>query len=759
MSGNESHAILSSELDTSREDSGRLDISSIYDISPEENSETKRIKYEDVEDLNELTDEYSYYIMNNHGNYIKDQESLKDGKDIVIESTISPSMAKEIEGDTLTRSIEEYAEENQLAYEVYEDNATEIRIDQDLVKGSMLNDKWRIKTVNNEPYTDSESWIRIEEKNSTAEAARNNNLILSTEVKEHLDGDWLHIYVHDFRNDGNGLLGLEIDLSWNEDGMSLDESRYLKDKIFNKTELPLFANIGEISTTGETTNIRGLSAASLPVAMQGKTLGIEGDGGTTLFAKIPIKDSGKSNQRGLNLDIIKYPAIGGNRPKDEQITIIDDSVPKLLFLKVDAKQVNVGSNIIELVEDTNEAEQSLIIKVININDSPRLVSKEDILIEGKEKEEVTIEAHKYFMDEDGDKLKFEIHPSNEWLQIDENTGLIKGIPNNENVGTHKISVRALDPEGKYADREITVRIENVNDRPYVKKQIPNMNTSQDIHLSLSVKDNYFSDIDKRNDPTETLSFDLETEGNASDWLKIDSLTGILSGTPKNLDVGEYYYKVKAIDKKGESVEQSFFLEVKNINDSPTATSILNNFINIQLKSDDELNEEDQEYSYYTGEHKVIDYSEWFEDIDVKVDKNEKLKIDIFYNDNNGEQRKVTSDNSLEAQWVEVDQPSKTLKIKPTVEDIGSKFLLINVEDQSEASITKIIPIQIRHKNRSPFIELPEIEEWKLGDSGVKNVRYEGMDIHIELMQDKEVNINVPKSIFADNDIGIIKMKH
>ena len=112
MSGNESHAILW-QLDTSREDSGRLDISGIYDISPEENSGAKRIKYEDVEDLNELTDEYSYYIMNNHGNYIKDQESLKDGKDIVIESTISPSMAKEIEGDTLTRSIEEYAEENQ----------------------------------------------------------------------------------------------------------------------------------------------------------------------------------------------------------------------------------------------------------------------------------------------------------------------------------------------------------------------------------------------------------------------------------------------------------------------------------------------------------------------------------------------------------------------------------------------------------------------------------------------------------------------
>ena len=83
MSGNESHAILSSELDTSREDSGRLDIRSIYDISPEENSETKRIKYEDIEDLNELTDEYAYYITNNHDIYIKDQESINHEKNIV----------------------------------------------------------------------------------------------------------------------------------------------------------------------------------------------------------------------------------------------------------------------------------------------------------------------------------------------------------------------------------------------------------------------------------------------------------------------------------------------------------------------------------------------------------------------------------------------------------------------------------------------------------------------------------------------------
>ena len=283
-----------------------------------------------------------------------------------------------------------------------------------------------------------------------------------------------------------------------------------------------------------------------------------------------------------------------------------------------------------------------------------------------------------------------------------------------------------------------------------------MKTSQDIHLSLSVKDNYFSDIDKRNDPNETLSFSLETTKSATKWLEIDSLTGILSGTPKNLDVGEYYYKVEATDRFGDSVDQSFFLEVVNVNDSPTTTSILENFIDIQLKHDDNVDESDQKYLFYTGEHKTIDFNQWFEDIDQEVDQNEQLKIDIFYNDSNGEQQKVDADSSSQEKLLSIDQESMTLTIRASEQDIGRKFLLINVEDQSQASITKIIPIQIRHKNRSPFIDLPPINEWKIGDNGVKNVRYDGTEIYIDLTQDQEILLNLPKSIFRDNDIGIME---
>ena len=392
MSGTESHAIFLSDFDTIREDNSAENIKEIYDITIEDNTAYTKVEHEQIEMNDNQNDEYSNYLNNNFYGSIEPPAHIKYSSNISIESTTSPLIANEIENDSLTKSAEENdIQENQTKYTVYEDNESDIRIDQDITKGPLINHKWRIKTVNNKVYAESDNWIEIIEKNSTAEAVRNNNLVLSTEIKTNLDGDWLHIYANDFRNNGEGLLGLELNLRWNKDGMPLDESRYLKDKIFNKDELPLFTNIGEINTTGEITSIRGLSAASLPVAMQGRKLGIDGDSGTTLFAKIPIKDTEKNTNRNLNIEIIKHPEIGGKSLEQDQITIIDDKVPKLLFLNINAMQKNVGSNKIELIEDATGEEESLIIEVLNVNDSPEVISQREIIITEKEKEEVLIE--------------------------------------------------------------------------------------------------------------------------------------------------------------------------------------------------------------------------------------------------------------------------------------------------------------------------------------------------------------------------------
>ena len=91
-----------------------------------------------------------------------------------------------------------------------------------------------------------------------------------------------------------------------------------------------------------------------------------------------------------------------------------------------------------------------------------------------------------------------------------------------------------------------------------------------------------------------------------------------------------------------------------------------------------------------------------------MDENEEIKTSILFNNNNGEQEELKPGmNTLE--WIEVDQNMKRLKISPSISDIGERFIQISVKDRSNEAITKVIPIRIRHKNTSPYIEPPPIE--------------------------------------------------
>ena len=617
MSGTEAKEIFSEYFENHDGGSETANVEAFVDITLEANPTKDRAQENSIEIDSEIADEYSNYIENNLIIQNRAAEENIRKNEIVIESSTSPVMEKEINDDPLIKNAEQLKEhQDELAYVVLEDQKTEIRIDQDLSNELINNTKWQIKSINNTAYQQDNSWVNLEEREAKPEEVKNNNMVLSSEITTMEDGSWLQINVHDFRNDGEGLLGLEIDLEWDEQGMSIDEKRYLKDNIFEKGNLPLFNDVGELTKEGNISQIKGLSAASLPVAMQGKILGLEIDGGTTLFAKIPIKNEHQISKRNLKLEIKKNPAVGGIEVREDQATIVDDRIPKLLFLNTEATQQNVGINNIILVDQITGEEKSIIVNVTNINDAPELKLNSKEIIQKKEKQEITIEANKFFNDEDKDKLNFEIIPSSQWLQINKVTGQIKGKPQNEDVGLHTFKIRASDQEGLYAEKEVEITIDNVNDRPYIKRAIPNISTSQDTSFKLTVKDNYFSDIDITNDPEEALTFSLQYENQQRSWLQMDPLTGTLAGTPENSDVGEYYYKIKATDRSGESVEQSFYIDVENVNDSPNITKVLENIIEVQLKDDEEISNSDLEYSFYTGETKSLDMSQWFDDIDL-----------------------------------------------------------------------------------------------------------------------------------------------
>ena len=138
-----------------------------------------------------------------------------------------------------------------------------------------------------------------------------------------------------------------------------------------------------------------------------------------------------------------------------------------------------------------------------------------------------------------------------------------------------------------------------------------------------------------------------------------------------------------------------------------------------------------------------------------MDENEEIKTSILFNNNNGEQEELKPGmNTLE--WIEVDQNMKRLKISPSISDIGERFIQISVKDRSNEAITKVIPIRIRHKNTSPYIEPPPIEEWSNNSKGINNISYnEKGEVNIELAQDENVTIRIPGSIFRDRELGIL----
>ena len=172
----------------------------------------------------------------------------------------------------------------------------------------------------------------------------------------------------------------------------------------------------------------------------------------------------------------------------------------------------------------------------------------------------------------------------------------------------------------------------MNDSPEIKKQIPDIEVIQNQDFRLELNEIYFTDIDKRYDENESLSYNIYPKSNNDSWLSINTQTGTVSGKPENKDVGFINYKVRATDKYGEYIEQDLNINVINKNDSPSTTEELDNLINIQLKNEEELRPEDSKYSIYTNQTKIVDLKELVTDADILIDKSGKLRFEVYKND-------------------------------------------------------------------------------------------------------------------------------
>ncbi|MCK5560503.1 MAG: hypothetical protein KAJ51_07920, partial [Thermoplasmata archaeon] len=177
----------------------------------------------------------------------------------------------------------------------------------------------------------------------------------------------------------------------------------------------------------------------------------------------------------------------------------------------------------------------------------------------------------------------------------------------------------------------TLIVIDVNDNPII-------NTS---NIEITYEDKLYevdynaTDIDS---PFEKQIWSLET--NASSWLSIDSVMGIVSGTPVNDDVGNYWVNISIDDGEAGKDYTNFTLIVMNVNDPPVIVTA-----NLQTTM--------------TGKLYKVDYNAT--DIDPT---NDTLSWSLATN----------------ASWLSIDSFTGILSGIPTTNDFGRFDLNVTVDD-------------------------------------------------------------------------------
>lgn len=158
----------------------------------------------------------------------------------------------------------------------------------------------------------------------------------------------------------------------------------------------------------------------------------------------------------------------------------------------------------------------------------------------------------------GDKLTFSAVRLPSWLYLTLD-GVLEGTPENADVGAHEVQVRVADLSGQSDELSLTIVVKNTNDAPTVIAG-PLGFATQDMLYEQQLD---YEDIDLIHG--DKLRFSAV---NLPGWLKLTP-EGLLTGTPSNADVGIHELIVQATDKGKLSAEQSYAIEVKNVNDAPS----------------------------------------------------------------------------------------------------------------------------------------------------------------------------------------------
>jgi len=200
--------------------------------------------------------------------------------------------------------------------------------------------------------------------------------------------------------------------------------------------------------------------------------------------------------------------------------------------------------------------QNFIITVNNVNDAPT--------VNNAISDQATAEnsAFSYQFDSDvfadvdiGDSLTNtatlsdgSILPS--WLKFDADTRTFSGTPLNLNVGDIAVKVTATDSSSATGSDTFNITVTNINDAPSItSSEVTSVNADTDYSYTFTA-----SDVDSG----DTVTLAAPTKPS---WLSFDTLTGVLSGTPTNSNIGDHSIVLSATDVAGAVTTQNFTISV------------------------------------------------------------------------------------------------------------------------------------------------------------------------------------------------------
>ncbi len=301
-------------------------------------------------------------------------------------------------------------------------------------------------------------------------------------------------------------------------------------------------------------NVEVTTSNAAPVITQGTntTVVMSEDGSPTAFSL--TLDATDANSNPLTWSISSQATKGSASASGTGNSQAISYTPTNHYFGADSFVVNVSDG---LVNDTITVN----VTVSSVNDLPNFTSTGVTAATENSNYNYNIIAS----DSDDTNLTIIATTQPTWLTVADNgngTATLSGLPTNANVGNNSVVLSVVDNENAAAIQSFTVVVSNTNDAPVITGT-PIITVAQDSSYSFTPS---VADVDAGD--TQTFSIT-----NKPSWAGFSAITGAITGTPTNDDVGVTAgIVITATDSAGATASlTAFSVTVSNTNDAPVIT--------------------------------------------------------------------------------------------------------------------------------------------------------------------------------------------